>query len=75
LISLLGVVTGFFGYLLLTCLGLAAVFAAVPPAYAVLKWAGAAYLLWLAWQAVRPGAAPLLEPRELPPNVSSRWAS
>ena len=72
LISLLGVATGFFGYLLLTCLGLAAVFAAVPPAYAVLKWAGAAYLLWLAWQAVRPGASPLFETRELPPDSTQR---
>jgi threonine/homoserine/homoserine lactone efflux protein len=66
LVSLLGVAAGFFGYLLLTCLGLAAVFVAVPPAYAALKWAGAAYLLWLAWQAVRPGATQLFEPRDLP---------
>ncbi len=48
LVSLLGVATGFFGYLLLTCVGLAAVFAPVPTVYAALKWAGAAHLLWLA---------------------------
>ena len=66
LVSLLGVATGFLFYLLLTCLGLAAVFAVVPAAYTTLKWAGAAYLLWLAWQAIRPGAKPLFAPRELP---------
>jgi threonine/homoserine/homoserine lactone efflux protein len=72
MVSLLGVAAGFFGYLLLTCLGLAAVFVAVPPAYAALKWAGAAYLLWLAWQAVRPGAATLFEPRDLPHDPPGR---
>jgi threonine/homoserine/homoserine lactone efflux protein len=71
MVSLLGVVAGFFGYLLLTCLGLAAVFEVVPAAYAALKWAGAVYLLWLAWQAIRPGAAPLFAPRELSPD--SPW--
>ena len=34
-------------------LGLAAVFAASSTAFALLKWAGAAYLLWLAWGALR----------------------
>lgn len=72
LVSLLGTATGFFAYLLLTCLGLATVFAVVPAAYVALKWAGAAYLLWLAWQAIRPGARPLFEPRELPPDPPRR---
>ena len=72
MVSLLGVAAGFFGYLLLTCLGLAAVFEAVPAAYVALKWAGAAYLLWLAWQAVRPEARPLFELRELPPDSTRR---
>lgn len=45
MVSLLGVAAGFLSYLLLTCLGLAAVFAVVPSAYTALKWAGAAYLL------------------------------
>ena len=40
LVSLLGVANGFFDYLVLTYVGLAAVFAAVPTAYAALKWAG-----------------------------------
>jgi threonine/homoserine/homoserine lactone efflux protein len=72
MVSLLGVATGFLAYLLLTCLGLAAVFAVVPAAYTALKWAGAAYLLWLAWQAIRPGAKPLFAPKELPPDSARR---
>jgi threonine/homoserine/homoserine lactone efflux protein len=72
MVSLLGVAAGFLFYLLLACLGLAAVFTVVPAAYLALKWAGAAYLLWLAWQAIRPGARPLFEPRELPPDSARR---
>lgn len=34
-------------------LGLAAVFAASALAFTLLKWCGAAYLVWLAWQALR----------------------
>ena len=55
LISLVGVVAGFLLHMLAAALGLTALFLAVPFAYAALKWGGAAYLLWLAWQAVRPG--------------------
>lgn len=39
-------------------LGLAAVFAASAMAFAVLKWVGAAYLVYLAWQALRAPAGP-----------------
>ncbi|SEG79019.1 Threonine/homoserine/homoserine lactone efflux protein [Nonomuraea solani] len=66
LISLTGVFLGFTVYLAATCLGLTAVFAYVPAAYTGLKLAGAAYLLWLAWNAVKPGGASAFEPRELP---------
>ncbi len=47
-VSLLGVVGGFFVHLFAAALGLTAVFMAVPLAYELLKWAGALYLLWLA---------------------------
>ncbi|MFI7707235.1 LysE family translocator [Nonomuraea sp. NPDC049480] len=66
LISLAGVFLGFTVYLTATCLGLTAVFAYVPGAYTALKLAGAAYLLWLAWNAVKPGGASAFQPRELP---------
>ncbi|MCP2347431.1 LysE family translocator [Nonomuraea roseoviolacea] len=65
LISLTGVALGFSIYLTATCLGLTAIFAYVPAAYTALKLAGAAYLLWLAWNAVRPGGTSAFEPREL----------
>lgn len=64
-VSLLGVATGFAVYLLAAALGITAIFLAVPYGYEALKLAGAAYLLWLAWQAVRPGAGPVFAPRRL----------
>ncbi|KTC33245.1 MAG: LysE family translocator [Pseudomonas sp.] len=64
--SLLGVVAGFFVHLMAAALGLTAVFMAVPMAYEVLKWAGALYLLWLAWQALKPGARSPFEAQQLP---------
>ena len=53
LISLLGVAAGFFVYLAGSAIGLTALFAGVPVLYQILKLAGAAYLLFLAWQALR----------------------
>ena len=70
--SLLGVVAGFFVHMFAAAAGLTAVILAVPMAYEALKWAGALYLLWMAWQAVRPGARSPFEARELAPDSSSR---
>ena len=70
--SLLGVVAGFFVHMLAAAIGLTAVFLAVPLAYEALKWAGALYLLWMAWQAVRPGARSPFEALELLPDAPSR---
>jgi threonine/homoserine/homoserine lactone efflux protein len=52
---LMGVALGFAVMVLAVGLGLGAVFAAYPAAYAVLKYAGAAYLLYLAWQIATAG--------------------
>lgn len=65
-ISLMGVVAGFLVHMFTAALGLTALFMAVPMAYEILKWAGAAYLLYLAWQAVKPGARSPFEARDLP---------
>lgn len=66
LISLLGVVLGFVVYLIASMLGLIAIFNTVPVIYTVMKWTGAAYLLWLAWKTIKPGSASILEPIALP---------
>lgn len=67
LVSLAGTTTGFLVHVFAAALGLSAVFVAVPILYDVVRWAGAAYLLWLAWDAVRPqGAGGLFARRDLP---------
>jgi threonine/homoserine/homoserine lactone efflux protein len=65
-ISLFGVIAGFVVHMLAAAIGLTALFLTVPLGYQILKWAGAAYLAWLAWQAVRPGARSPFEPQQLP---------
>ena len=67
-ISLGGVLAGFTVHILAAALGLTAVLFAIPFLYTGLKYAGAGYLLWLAWQAVRPGSSSALTPRDLPPD-------
>ena len=71
-ISLLGVIAGFVIHMLAAAVGLSAIFMAVPFAFEALKWAGAIYLLWLAWQAVRPGARSPLQPQALPADPPRR---
>jgi threonine/homoserine/homoserine lactone efflux protein len=68
LVSLAGTTTGFVVHILAAALGLSAVFVAVPIAYDAVRIAGALYLLWLAWDAVRPsaGAGGMFAPARLP---------
>jgi threonine/homoserine/homoserine lactone efflux protein len=66
LMSWFGVVLGFTVHMLCASVGLTALFMAVPLGYELLKVAGALYLLWLAWQAVRPGARSPFEAKDLP---------
>lgn len=66
LLSLAGVIAGFGVHLLAASLGLTALLAAVPMAFDAIRIAGAAYLLWLAWQAVKPGGTAPFEARDLP---------
>jgi threonine/homoserine/homoserine lactone efflux protein len=68
LISLAGVLLGFLVHLLAAALGLTALLMAVPLAFDAIKLAGAAYLLWLAWQALKPGGSAPFQPRALPPD-------
>ena len=66
LISWTGVVCGFAVHVCSASFGLTALFMALPLGYEILKYAGAAYLLWLAWQALRPGARSPLHAQTLP---------
>src|SRR3954451_2380855 len=66
LISLAGVGLGFIVYILCAVFGITALIFAVPYAYDALRFAGALYLLWLAWQALRPGGQTPFQVRQLP---------
>lgn len=55
----LGLCTGLIGHTLAVALGVAVIFQASAAAFTILKLAGAAYLLYLAWQAFRAPAAGL----------------
>ncbi|MCM2396926.1 LysE family translocator [Rhizobium sp. S95] len=66
LVSLGGVALGFVFYMLMSALGITVLIMAVPFAYDVLKFAGAAYLLWMAWQALKPGGCSPFQVRDLP---------
>ena len=72
LVSLGGVALGFIFYMLSAVVGLTALVMAVPLAYDALRIAGAAYLAWLAWSALKPGAASPFAVRELEPHSDAK---
>jgi len=65
LVSLAGVGLGFIVYMLCAAFGITALVFAVPYAYDALRIGGALYLLYLAWQALRPGGRSPFQLREL----------
>ena len=56
LASLGGVALGFVFYTLCATFGITALLLAIPYACDALRFAGAAYLLWLAWQVLKPSS-------------------
>src|SRR6201987_4123576 len=66
IVSLGGVALGFVFYMLCAAFGLTALLLAVPYAYDTLRFAGAAYLLWMSWQAFRPGGCSPFQDSKLP---------
>ena len=66
LISLGGVALGFVVYMVCAALGITALVMAVPFAYDALRLGGALYLVYLAWQAVKPGGRSPYQVRDLP---------
>ena len=71
LISLAGVQMGLVTHICAAGLGLTALLLAAPMAFDIIKFAGAAYLLWLAWQAIKPGGKSLFQTREMPADKPS----
>ncbi len=65
LISLAGTTSGFAVHVVAASLGLSAMLIAVPVLFDGVRLAGAAYLLWLAWDALRSRDAALFAPRAL----------
>lgn len=61
LTSLVGVVCGFLFHIVMVSFGLTAVLFAVPYAYIVLKTLGTIYLLYLAYQAIKPNSKNIFE--------------
>lgn len=72
IVSLGGVALGFVFYMLMSALGITVLIMAIPFAYDTLKFAGAAYLLWMAWQALRPGGRSPFQVRDLPRDSPRR---
>jgi hypothetical protein len=75
LVSLGGVSVGigFVVYVLLAAFGITALLFTVPLAYDALRIAGALYLGWIAWNALRPGGASPFQLRNLAPPAVPRW--
>ncbi|GAB3723423.1 LysE family translocator [Spirosoma lituiforme] len=65
LLSLSGVLVGFLVHICLVAFGLTAVFMAIPLAYEILRWLGIGYLLYLAWEAIKPGGTSPFDTRNL----------
>jgi len=72
LLSLAGVLLGFVAHLLAATLGLTALLGTVPLAFDALRIAGALYLAWLAWDALRPGGGSPFVPKALPVHGPAR---
>jgi threonine/homoserine/homoserine lactone efflux protein len=72
MISLAGCQAGSLVVMLCAAGGITAALLAIPYAWDVLRLGGAAYLLYLAWQCIRPGGEPLFAPRALPREPAGR---
>ena len=70
--SYAGLVVGSLFYLACAAFGITTLLFAVPWAYDVLRFGGALYLAYLAWQAVRPGGRSPFELRSLEPDSPRR---
>ncbi|WP_175699342.1 LysE family translocator [Burkholderia ambifaria] len=72
LVSLGGVALGFVFYMFCAAFGITALVLTVPYAYDALRFAGALYLAYLAWQALKPGGRSAFQVRQLPHDSDAR---
>jgi threonine/homoserine/homoserine lactone efflux protein len=72
MVSLLGCQVGSLAIMLCAAAGITAALFAVPYAWDALRLGGAAYLLFLAWQCLRPGGQPIFAPRPMPREPAAR---
>lgn len=72
LISLIGVICGFLFHIIMVSFGLTAVLFAVPFAYTLLKTMGVFYLLYLAYQAIKPNSKNIFDTKTDLPNDKPR---
>jgi threonine/homoserine/homoserine lactone efflux protein len=72
LISLGGIAFAFVLYILCAALGITAFLFAIPYAYDLLRFSGVAYLLYLAWQSVKPGGRSTFAVTNLPIDSSKK---
>ena len=76
LISLIGVICGFLFHIIMVSFGLTAVLFAVPFAYTLLKTMGVFYLLYLAYQAIKPNSKNIFDTKtDLPDDKTSKLFS
>ncbi len=75
MVSLMGCQAGSAIIMLGAAAGVTAALLGVPYAYDVLRLGGAAYLLFLAWQSVKPGGQPIFAPRPMPVESDARLFS
>lgn len=64
LVSLAGIISGFLFHIIMVSAGLTAVLFAVPFVYTTIKTLGVIYLLYLAYQAIKPNGKSLFEVRD-----------
>jgi threonine/homoserine/homoserine lactone efflux protein len=72
MVSLVGCQVGSLVIMLCAAAGITAALFAVPYAWDALRLGGAAYLMFLAWQCVRPGGQPIFAPRPMPREPAAR---
>ena len=66
-VSLAGTTLGLIAHMLAAAFGLSALLFAIPLVFEFVKYAGAVYLLWMAWSALKSGGAFVVEAGSLAP--------